>query len=149
MSTRFARVLAGALAGAAAYVGVWATIWPHSFYTTFPGMGQEWVWHNGPYNEHFIRDVGGLYLALLVISAWAAWRDDAALLRAVGTAWVVFGVPHLAFHVMHRDGLSDAEWATSLTGLVATALAAALLVMTRSGPGIRTPSSRIPETVGR
>lgn len=132
MSNTYARVLTGALAATAASVGVWATIWPRSFYTTFPGLGQAWVAPLGPYNEHLVRDVGALYLALLVVSAWAAWRDDPASFRAVGVAWLVFGVPHLVFHALNRDGLSDAEWLTSLTALATTALAAGLLVVVRS-----------------
>ena len=132
MNNSIARGMAGALAGSAAFVGVWATLWPHSFFTTFPGLGQAWVAPLGPFNEHLVRDVGGLYVALLVFSGWAAAKGDAGALRALGWAWLAFGLPHLAFHATHRHGFSTAEWAASLTPLTCAALGAAMLVLLRS-----------------
>jgi len=126
-----ARGVAWALAASAAYVGLWAMAWPHSFFTTFPGFGQSWVAPLGPYNEHLVRDVGGLYVALLVFSGWAAARGDVGALRALGCAWLAFGLPHLVFHATHRHGFSTVEWAASLTPLTFSALAAAMLVLLR------------------
>src|SRR5439155_4001075 len=55
-------------------LGVWATIAPQSFYKSYPGAGRHWIDLNGPFNEHFIRDFGGLNLALalLTIAAFIA-----------------------------------------------------------------------------
>ena len=53
------------------FVGAWAPAAPSSFYADFPFPGRHWVRLLGPYNEHLVRDVGGLYLALLVITVWA------------------------------------------------------------------------------
>ena len=131
MTNRYARVLAGALGASAAYVGVWATIWPHSFYTSFPGLGHTWVAPLGPYNEHLARDVGALYLALLVVSAWATWRPHPGSLRVVGAPWLVFGVPHQVFHVGHRDRLPESDRVKSLIPLAAAVLGATLLALTR------------------
>lgn len=127
-----ARGVAWVLAASAAYVGVWAPVRPHSFFTTFPGFGQSWVAPLGPFNEHLVRDVGGLYGALLVFSGWAAARGDAGALRALGWAWLAFGLPHLAFHATPRHGFSTAEWATSLTALTFSTLGAAILVLLRN-----------------
>ena len=77
MNTSIARVIAGALAASAAYIGGWAMAMPHSFFTTFPGLGVAWVAPLGAYNEHLVRDVGGLYAALLVFSGWTAAKGDA------------------------------------------------------------------------
>ena len=146
MSTPFiARGIAGALAASAAYVGGWAMAWPRSFYTTFPGLGQAWVAPLGPFNEHLVRDVGGLYVALLVFSGWAAAKGDGGALRALGWAWLAFGLPHLAFHATHWQGFSTVEWAASLTPLTCAALGAALLVLLRSeGPApAEHPASRV------
>ena len=129
MSTSVARGIAWALAASAAYVGIWAMAWPHSFFTTFPGFGQSWVAPLGPYNEHLVRDVGGLYVALLVFSGWAAAKGDAGALRTLGLAWLVFGLPHLAFHAAHRHGFSTLEWAASMTPLTFAAAGAAILVL--------------------
>jgi len=129
MSTSIARGIAWALAASAAYVGFWAMAWPHSFFTTFPGLGQAWVVPLGPFNEHLVRDVGGLYVALLVFSGWAAAKGDTGALRALGWAWLAFGLPHLAFHATHRHGFSTAEWAASMTPLTFAALGATILVL--------------------
>ena len=131
MSTSVARGIAWALAASAAYVGIWAITWPYSFFTTFPGFGQSWVAPLGPYNEHLVRDVGGLYVALLVFSGWAAVKGDADALRTLGLAWLVFGLPHLAFHAANRHGFSTLEWAASMTPLTFAALGAAILVLRR------------------
>ena len=131
MNTFLARRIAWALAASAAYVGVWAMAWPHSFFTAFPGFGQAWVAPLGPFNEHLVRDVGGLYVALLVVSVWAAAKGDAGALRALGCAWLAFGLPHIGFHVTHGQGFSTVEWAASLTPLTLAALGAAMLVLLR------------------
>nr|AGS49532.1 hypothetical protein [uncultured bacterium esnapd8] len=52
-------------------MGVWAAVLPVSFYNDFRLPGRRWVSALGPYSEHLIRDVGGLYLALLVLSIYA------------------------------------------------------------------------------
>ncbi len=127
-----ARSIAWALAASATYVGVWAMGWPHSFFTSFPGLGQTWVAPLGPFNEHLVRDVGGLYVALAVFSVWAAATGGTGALRTLGGAWLAFGLPHLAFHATHRHGFSTVEWAASMTPLTFSALAAALLVLLRS-----------------
>jgi hypothetical protein len=143
MNTSIARGIAGALAATAAYVGIWAMIWPHSFFTSFPGFGQAWVAPLGSFNEHLVRDVGGLYVALLVFSGWAAVKGDPGALRALGWAWLAFGLPHLAFHATHWHGFSTVEWAASLTPLTFAALGAAMLALLR---GDSTTPARHPAT---
>jgi hypothetical protein len=59
------------------------------------------VVRQGPYSEHFVRDVGGLYLALLVVTLAALVRPDAMRLRLAGLAWSAFAVPHALFHIRH------------------------------------------------
>lgn len=131
MNLSLARGIAAALAASAAYVGFWALAWPHSFFTAFPGLGQAWVSPLGPFNEHLVRDVGGLYVALLVLSCWAARSGEVGALRALGLAWLAFGLPHLAFHATHRHGFSAVDWSASLTPLALAALGAAMLVLLR------------------
>ncbi|WP_213816160.1 hypothetical protein [Glaciihabitans sp. dw_435] len=56
-----------------AVVGVWAAFLPLEFYDAFPGLGLgPWVAIDGPYNEHLVRDVGALYLALAAAGIYAA-----------------------------------------------------------------------------
>jgi len=63
------QVVAGVLGLSAVVVGAWAAAAPRSFFSSFPLPGHHWVAPLGPYNEHLTRDVGGLYLALFVVSA--------------------------------------------------------------------------------
>jgi hypothetical protein len=129
MNLRVQQVSATVLTLSAAYVGVWALLAPHSFHDDFPLPGRHWVSLAGPYNEHLVRDVGGLYLALGVVTLWTVLRPRADLLAAVGVAWEVFSVPHLLFHAGHLDGLATFDKVAQTTSLAATVLLAALLVV--------------------
>ncbi len=129
---------AGVLAASAAYVGGWAALVPHSFYDSFPGLGRRWVSVLGPYDEHLVRDVGGLYLALMTISVWAALRPRDDTFSLVGLAWEAFSVPHLAFHAAHLniyEAVHRVGNAVALGGTVV--LAAVLLVPERSAASRR------------
>ena len=83
---------------------MWAVVAPRSFFTAFPGGGHRWVVLDGPYNEHLLRDVGALYLARLVLTLAAARRPAPDLVRLTGEVWLVFSVPHLAYHSAHPGG---------------------------------------------
>ena len=66
MNTNWRRGILWALNALGAFVGAWALAAPRSFYDGFPmpGLLGAWVASDGPYNEHLVRDVGSLYLAL-------------------------------------------------------------------------------------
>ncbi|AEV83989.1 hypothetical protein ACWT_2967 [Actinoplanes sp. SE50] len=120
------RGVAGMLAMSAAFVGVWAAGFPVSFYRDFPWAGAHWVSALGPYNEHLVRDVGGLYLALLVVSVGVVRRPT--LRRVAGGAWLVFSAEHLLWHALHLDAFSRVHQVTSMVALsVPLALSALLL----------------------
>ena len=129
MATFSKQVIAGILALSAAFVGIWATAAPHSFYSSFPFPGRHWVSMLGPYNEHLARDVGGLYLALLVISVWAALRPLTENLRIVGLAWVAFSIPHLLFHLGHLGMYEPIDRAGNLVSLGGSLILGALLTL--------------------
>ncbi|GIJ78556.1 hypothetical protein SAMN05443287_109100 [Micromonospora phaseoli] len=101
MSIRSKRAIVGLLAVTAAVVGVWAAAYPQSFYTDFPWPGRNWVSALGPYNEHLTRDVGALYLALLVLSVMAWRRPTPSALRMAGGAWLIFTAVHFLWHSLH------------------------------------------------
>jgi hypothetical protein len=84
-------------------VGIWATLFPRSFYDDFPGLGRIWVAVDGPYNEHLVRDVGQLSLAMSLGSGVAAFTMTAVLVRVAAAAWLVNAVPHFVYHVRHLD----------------------------------------------
>lgn len=91
------------LAAAPIAVGTWALFIPRSFYDDFPVTGRHWVSSLPPYNEHLVRDVGALNLALGVLLATAAILLGRRLVRASLIAWLVYAVPHFAFHLTELD----------------------------------------------
>src|SRR6185436_17044675 len=95
------RVVLVLLAAAAALVGAWAQVAPGSFYADFPGLRRFWVSLDGPFNEHLIRDVGGLNLALAALTAAATINGRARLARLAAACWLIFSVPHFAYHATH------------------------------------------------
>jgi hypothetical protein len=125
-----ARIVLGYLALSGALVGLWAGLAPRSFYDDFPGLGRVWVAVDGPYNEHLVRDVGWLNLALMVATIWAAVTLARALVVGVLAAWLVTGVPHLVYHVANLGGLGTGDRFGELASLaLAPVLAGVLLVL--------------------
>jgi hypothetical protein len=115
------------------YVGVWALAFPQSFYDSFPGLGSIWVAVDGPYNEHLVRDVGALYVALAAASIVAAASHRAEAGRVVGVAWLVFSVPHLTYHLGHLDGFSVVDAVGQVVALSATVVLAVPLIAPARG----------------
>ena len=89
------------LASAAALIGLWAQLAPLSFHADFPGLRQFWISLDGPFNEHLIRDVGGLNLVLAVLTASAAIGGRTGPARLACVCWLIYGVPHFAYHGTH------------------------------------------------
>jgi hypothetical protein len=129
MSVRVRGVLLALLALSGLYVGVWATGWPRGFYDAFPGLHRVWVGVDGPYNEHLVRDVGGLYLGLGVASLVALATRDRRSALVLGVAWTVFGVPHLIYHLGHLDGFDTGDKVGNVVALGAALLLAVALLL--------------------
>ena len=101
-----------------------ATFAPRSWFDDFP-LGRGWIAaEGGAFDEHLARDVGVLFLALIIVTAWSAWRGEATL--AVATAWVLQGVLHLLYHVGHLDGLATGDRIALVGSLVSIPLLAAV-----------------------
>ena len=133
-STLVVRIGLIVLAVSGAFVGVWAGFAPRSFYDDFPGLGRTWVSVDGPYNEHLVRDVGWLNLALTVITVWAAASLARSLVLAVLVGWLVVDIPHLVYHAANLDGLSTGDGTAEIISLaLGPAIAAALLVLVARG----------------
>jgi hypothetical protein len=110
-------------------VGAWAAFTPRSFYDDFPGGGLAWVSVDGPYNEHLVRDVGGLSLALGVVTLVAAITLVKSTVVAAALAWLVYGVPHLVYHLRHLDVYDTSDQiAVAVSLSVAPVLALVALV---------------------
>lgn len=127
------RIALGFLAVIALQIGVWAVAAPRSFYDNFPGLGRTWVNIDGPYNEHLIRDVGALNLALLVLLIAAAVTLSRQIIIVAALASLTWGVPHLVYHVFNTDGLDNVDILASLGGLfVSCAIPLAILFSVRN-----------------
>lgn len=120
------------LAASMALVGFWAGFAPRSFYTDFPGGGRHWISADGAYNQHLVRDVGELSLALLVVLVAAMVTLSIPLVRAALVAVIVNGVMHVVYHARHLDVFSSGDGAAVMVSLgLAPVVAIALLAMTR------------------
>ena len=97
-------------------VGIWALFAPRSFFDDFPAAGRHWVSALGPYNEHLARDVGALNLALGVLLV-AGVLLGRTLVRVSILAWLVYALPHLAFHVSTLGVLSPLDDLANVLGL--------------------------------
>lgn len=109
-------------------LGLWALLAPRSFFDDFPGFGRAWVAVDGPYNEHLVRDVGALNLALVVLLAAAAVRGSRELTIVAGVASLAWGLPHFIYHLFNREGLATGDQLLSLGGLAAFVCFAALII---------------------
>ncbi|KQY59798.1 hypothetical protein ASD11_09720 [Aeromicrobium sp. Root495] len=136
MNTFLRRAVLVITAALGLYVGLWAAAAPRSFYDSFPGLGHLWVAVDGPYNEHLVRDVGSLYVALAAASLVAAACRRAEPGRVVGVAWLVFSVPHLGYHLAHLDGFDVVDAVGQVVSLSLTiVLVVPLLVPPRPRSG--------------
>jgi hypothetical protein len=112
-----------AIAVLMAPAGLQAAFAPRNFFEEFP-LGRGWIAAgDAVYDEHLVRDVGALLLALIVATVWCALRREA--MAAVAVAWLVQGVLHLGYHVGHLDGLG----ATDKTGLVVSLVLVPVLAL--------------------
>lgn len=89
---------------------------PEHWYLTTPGVPA-----NGPFNAHFVIDIGLIYLACAAAFAVWAWRPAVgAVVPAMAAAWPLL---HGLFHLAHwTEGLPEglALW-TELIGVVGLA----------------------------
>lgn len=113
-----------------AQIGFWALIAPKSFYDGFPGLGRAWISVDGPYNEHLVRDFGALNLALLVLLAAALITMSRELITTAAVASLVWGVPHVIYHLVNAELLDGADAVASTGGLAFFAVVALSLLVT-------------------
>jgi hypothetical protein len=97
--------------------GAWALLGPRSFYNDFPVPGAEWVATLGPFNDHLARDFGSALAGLGIIALLAAVSRSTAAVRATMIGFIVFGVPHLIFHLTTFGEFSVTSASTQIAGL--------------------------------
>ncbi len=80
--------------------GLYALLAPRSFYEDFP-LGRGWVEALPAYNEHLVRDVGGLFLGTAVVLLAAARSLDRRLVIVATASFLCFSVPHTIYHLLN------------------------------------------------
>jgi nucleoside-diphosphate-sugar epimerase len=141
-----ARVCLWLLALTGLALGVYAEFFPRAFYDNFP-FNRGWVMHDGPYNEHLVRDFGAMNLALTAVTLAALWFGARAAARAAAIGWLVFASPHTAYHFRHLSHYETADkWGNvvTLSGSVLLAVVALVLLARPSYSGRREPVSQSP-----
>ena len=84
-----------------------------------------WVMHDGPYNEHLVRDFGAMNLALAAVTLAALYYGSRAAARAAAIGWLVFSIPHAVYHFRH---LSHYETADKIGNVVSLSFAVLLAI---------------------
>jgi hypothetical protein len=104
-------------------VGTWQLLLPRSFYDLY------WVQLLPPYNEHLMRDVGGLNLALAVVLGASALIMERRLITTALLAYLTFAMYHLVFHATHLEHFPQADAITQTSALVMVEVAFPLVLL--------------------
>ena len=132
------RVLLWLLALGNLGVGLQALFMPRSFYDDFP-FGRGWVAMDGPYNQHLVRDVGSLNLALVVLVFAALFVGTRTLARVAMVVWLVNAIPHFLYHLGHLKMDMTGGDKFALVATLGFAAVAPIVVLLWTGKG-RTPA---------
>jgi alkylhydroperoxidase family enzyme len=133
-----ARAILIALGGIQFVNGIWATLAPRSFYDDFPlGVG-GWVSALPAYNEHLMRDVGGLFLATGFVLLAAAARLERRLLAVALVSYLLFSIPHAIFHFFNLEPYGTGDVIGNVVALTATVVLPLWLLWVTRRDGDRT-----------
>lgn len=112
--------------------GVWMLADPAGWFTGIPAAVPD----TGPFNPHFVRDVGVAYCVTGIGLAWCAQNLDRALPVLVGI--VLFNAGHSVTHVADiiEGRLPASHWLIDIPGVFAptAALIAAGAILARRTP---------------
>ena len=105
--------------------GAWMLLFPRSWYTDFPAD----IPHTGPFNPHFVRDLGVVYLVVALAFAWSARHVDRS--RPVHLGLMVFFVGHALIHLVDiaSGSLPRSHWLIDAPGVFIPALIMILLAV--------------------
>jgi len=94
------RILAGGLGAAGALNGVLMLAAPALWYDSVPGLA-----HTGPFNPHFVADIGAAYLVASLALMARAWRPRYWPAAVAGAGFMVaHALIHVADLTMERSG---------------------------------------------
>jgi len=113
--------------------GLWMLADPYGWYTRLPAAVPDF----GPYNEHFVRDIGCAFSGLGVLLLWGALVPAVRLPALV--AATLFSAMHALVHVYDtaRGFVAPAHWAIDTPGVYAPALLLLALTVALARRGSR------------
>lgn len=79
-------------------IGAWQFLLPVSFYRDI-----TWVTMYPPFNDHLMRDLGGLNLALGVVLTGAALSLERRFVVGALLGFLTYSLSHLLFHATHTE----------------------------------------------
>lgn len=145
------RVVLAAIGALQLLNGLYALFAPRSFYEDFP-FGRGWVEALPAYNEHLLRDVGGLFIATGVLLLAAAWFLRRRLTAVALVSWLCFAIPHFVFHLFNLEPYGAGDVIGNVVGLALTVGAPIWLLAElrrAEAPAPRAPSAPAGEANGR
>lgn len=122
--------------------GLYALLAPRSFYGDFP-FGRGWVEALPAYNEHLVRDVGGLFIATGVILIAAGIHLERRLVAVALGSWLCFAVPHTIYHLLNLGAYGTGDAIGNAVSLVLTVVLPVwlIVVLWRDGAAPATAAS--------
>ena len=109
---------------------------PRSFYGDFPAGSDGWVRALGPFDEHLVTDVGALFVALGFLLVYAAVSLSRPLVVAAAASWLIFSIPHFAWHLSNL-GVYDTADAIGMTASLAWTVLGGLLILVLARRSVR------------
>jgi len=105
--------------------GAWMLLFPQSWYTDLPAD----VPHTGPFNAHFVRDLGVAFLVTGVAFAWSARNIDRSYPVHVGLT--IFFTGHAFIHLQDiaTGHLPTTHWLVDIPGVFLPALLMIILAV--------------------
>ena len=112
--------------------GAWMLLFPQSWYTDLPAD----VPHAGPFNAHFVRDLGVAFLVAGVAFAWSARDIDRSYPVHIGLT--IFFAGHALIHLVdiQTGHLPSTHWLIDIPGVFLPALMMIVLSVPRVRRGL-------------
>ena len=112
--------------------GAWMLLFPQSWYTDLPAD----VPHTGPFNAHFVRDLGVAFLVAGIAFMWSARNIDRSYPVHIGLT--IFFTGHALIHLVDilAGHLPATHWLIDIPGVFLPAFIMIVLCMPRVRRGL-------------
>jgi alkylhydroperoxidase family enzyme len=120
-------------------IGLWALLAPRSFFDDFPAGTDGWVNVLGPFDEHLVSDVGALFVGLGFLLCFAAVTLRRGTVLAAAVTWLIFSIPHLAWHVFELEPYGTADAIANTVTLAWTVIGGVLVLALLRAPAAGAP----------